>query len=704
MCKIHTEGGSIMKLKRSWIVIVLTAAAACAALALQNSAQHEVLFEKAKFTMETKGDLKGAIELFDQIIKKYPNVRDYAAKSLYLMGTCCEKLGEQQAQQARSAFQRIVSDYSDQTAEVMLAKQKLATIAEASEEQASRPTFRKISIPGMISEGAQLSADGSKLAFASEGDLWIVNLRGRVSPDIAGEPVRLTRGARAAWGGLSWSKNGEWIAFNHTQGTLPSDIYAVPTSGGEPRKLPISVSPRGGSPTKAALSFSADGSQLAYSTEFEGKLALHMATVATGDDVKRLADPISIDPAFSPNGKFIAYIRSWEVKPYDQRSEVRVLRLADQSDVRFTEMVSTRARSPVWSPDGKLLAFLILPGQNDRTREVWIAPVSETGKADTMPTKISLPNTTYNSLAGWTADNKIGLLFPSPSYMALYTVPLSGGRATQVAPEDSGISPQWSPDGERIYFRGESGPAYVPASGGEVSVIPQSGKKITEASPGGGNHISPDGKRIVFSGGQVGIPGVHLWIMPVTGGEPVRLPMRPDLNAWQPRWSPDGKWIAFESERYDVPGDRKLDENIFIVSSEGGEARQLTNHTDCFCELEAWSPTGDSIAYACTDQIIRIIPFKGGEPRVVLRADGLNSNGGSLAWTRDGNRLLYAAKGRIWTVSASGGEPEAINTGINSFHLQFALSPDGSTIAFNAASGGQQELWLMEDFLSLVKR
>ena len=114
-----------MKLKRSWIVIVLTAAAACAALALQNSAQHEVLFEKAKFTMETKGDLKGAIELFDQIIKKYPNVRDYAAKSLYLMGTCYEKLGEQQAQQARSAFQRIVADYSDQTKEVSLAKEKL---------------------------------------------------------------------------------------------------------------------------------------------------------------------------------------------------------------------------------------------------------------------------------------------------------------------------------------------------------------------------------------------------------------------------------------------------------------------------------------------------------------------------------------------------------------------------------------------------
>ncbi|MBN2266190.1 MAG: tetratricopeptide repeat protein, partial [Candidatus Aminicenantes bacterium] len=71
------------------------------ASALQNSSQHKVLFEKAKFTMETKGDLKGAIDLFEEIIKKYPNERDYAAKSLYLIGICYEKLGERQAQQAQ---------------------------------------------------------------------------------------------------------------------------------------------------------------------------------------------------------------------------------------------------------------------------------------------------------------------------------------------------------------------------------------------------------------------------------------------------------------------------------------------------------------------------------------------------------------------------------------------------------------------------
>jgi Tol biopolymer transport system component len=382
--------------------------------------------------------------------------------------------------------------------------------------------------------------------------------------------------------------------------------------------------------------------------------------------------------------------------------EVRVMRLADRSDVPVTK-TPVLARCPVWSPDGSLLAFLVHPDPSDLSvEEVWIAPVPETGAAAGAPAKIRLPRFAQ-SIAGWTADNRIGLLSPSPSRNAIYIVPLTGGRATQVTPDGSTYSPQWSPDGERIYFRwGQGDIAFVPAGGGKISVVPRTGEKVGVASPNGGNHISPDGRRIAWAGRRNTIPGVHLWTMPVAGGEPIQLTMKPDLDAFQPRWSPDGRWIAFESER-SVPGDRKLDENIFIVSSQGGEPRQLTRHTDCFCELLAWSPGGDSIAYACSDSTIRIIPVAGGEPRTVLKVDGLQSHQGSLAWTIDGSRLLYTAKRRLWTVSTAGGEPTAITTDLDGNILQFALSPDGNSIALNAPSGGNLELWLMEGFLPLAK-
>ncbi|MFQ5722570.1 MAG: tetratricopeptide repeat protein, partial [Candidatus Aminicenantales bacterium] len=88
-----------MNLKKSLLLIVFMLSI-LGTFGLQNSSEHKVLFEKAKFTMETKGDLKGAIKLFEEIIKKYPHERSYAAKSQLYIGLCYEKLGVKEAQKA----------------------------------------------------------------------------------------------------------------------------------------------------------------------------------------------------------------------------------------------------------------------------------------------------------------------------------------------------------------------------------------------------------------------------------------------------------------------------------------------------------------------------------------------------------------------------------------------------------------------------
>lgn len=49
---------------------------------------HKVLFEKAKYTMETKADLQEAIDLFEAIVKNYPDETAYVAKSLLYQGLC----------------------------------------------------------------------------------------------------------------------------------------------------------------------------------------------------------------------------------------------------------------------------------------------------------------------------------------------------------------------------------------------------------------------------------------------------------------------------------------------------------------------------------------------------------------------------------------------------------------------------------------
>ena len=69
-----------------------------------------------------------------------------------------------------------------------------------------------------------------------------------------------------------------------------------------------------------------------------------------------------------------------------------------------------------------------------------------------------------------------------------------------------------------------------------------------------------------------------------------------------------------------------------------------------------------------------------------------------------GMRCAYVSNGKLWTVAVNGGNPQEINTGLDAIHLKIDWSKDGKKIAFGATQGGEHELWLMEDFLPLVKR
>jgi tetratricopeptide (TPR) repeat protein len=93
---------------------------------------HVELFERAKYTMETKGDLQGAIQQFEEIIVQYPTEKEYAAKSQFYIGLCYEKLGYEQA---KKAFEKVIDNYPAETEVVNLAKEKLSVI-NASQEKA----------------------------------------------------------------------------------------------------------------------------------------------------------------------------------------------------------------------------------------------------------------------------------------------------------------------------------------------------------------------------------------------------------------------------------------------------------------------------------------------------------------------------------------------------------------------------------------
>ena len=669
---------------------------------------------------EVEGSLDTAIDMYKQFLVKYGDNESLAATAQLHIGMCYEKLGQREA---RIAYQTVIDKYPQQLEAVKVAKEGISRLASASEPAADKPKFRKITTPFKLSWwtptpygpivdfGARLSPDGRTLAFGSEGSIWAISVPGKVSPDIAGKPQRLTEAMYALGEGISWSGDGRLIAFRTARMDNTRDIYAIPSQGGIPTKY-ASIK----SSSVENLSLSPDGGVLAYQDD-EGRIQ----TIARGSASPKILTKHtkSSEPAFSLDGRLIAYVS-------DDSMELRVIPASGGESIRVVDTSNRRLGNPVWSPNGRMLAFLT-KGRYQYD-EIWIVPISEKGLATNTPTIFKLPGETGMPLAGWTPDNKIGLLSGGRQVdTAIYSVPASGGGATQVSPSGSFFHPRWSPDGERIWFlTGMSRTlCSVPSGGGTVSNL--STDFVQEIPNGGGNFISPDGKKVVFFGADMrkivnnSIAATGIWIMPLEGGQPTPLTVSPvspeSLQDRYPCWSQDGKSVLFIGTRYPQGSS-----NIYMISAEGGEARSITSASDEVASSPiAPSPDGKWVAYFSHDSAlsegkappeesnagancIKIKPIDGGPSRIVTQVHHLSGHE-ELSWSPDGKMIAYNADMGIWVVPANGGEPKQVETGLDKSLIQnhVSWSPDGRTLAFSGYRIADPMLWLMEDFLPLVK-
>ncbi|UCG85076.1 MAG: PD40 domain-containing protein, partial [Gemmatimonadota bacterium] len=600
-------------------LIVATVVFASAAAAQQREA--EVALQQALHAEQVEGDLERAIHLYRELLNEHSAVREVAAQAQLHIGLCLEKLG---LIEARDAYRDVIDGFPEQRDAVAVAQERLASLAQELAELRREPTFRKIEIASKPDNGV-LSPDGSRLAFTSDGSLWVVPLQGNVEPDMAGEPVRLTEPMCANnWGNeLAWSADGEWIAFN-AEGDPPDcsgdrTIHVIPSAGGEPIRIPGEYVVEGQGYEAHRLGLSPDGKILAFSyTDPESDAAerdsrqslqddLSIYTIPVeGGEVSQLTQSLSSEPAFSPDGRHVAYVKFTGLeeermlgRESDGIAQNEVWVIPATGGVPVVVDSSGGARGPVWSPDGNWIAYNFERfGGWHESNEIRVIAASEEGRTTRAAANIKLPAETFKMLAGWTPENEIGVFLMYPPRAALYTVAASGGLAVQVAPEGyEMLHPGWSPDGRKIYFYDPLGephtPSSVPAEGGEVATVPiDSDPVLIPVPPGTGVDVSPDGERIVLSGFlQSETPQVNIWTIPVEGGEPTQLTSSPTQDRY-PCWSPDGRSVAFIRLGGECGGG-VCGGNIFVVPREGGVARQLTTeaHQVLWGKI-AYSPDG----------------------------------------------------------------------------------------------------------------
>ena len=710
----HERSG--MKLTKFFIpmavAIGLTAVVVCAASALQNSSQHKVLFEKAKFTMETKGDLKGAIELFEEIIKKYPNERDYAAKSLYLMGICYEKLGERQAQQAQAAFQKIVEDYPDQTEAVNLAKEKLLIFQKAQVPAGTGEGEIRIRRVFEFGTNGPPSLDGRFFPCMDDsGNLAIIDIS-------TGKKRRLTDNASWDKGDFAdatsiISPDGKQVVYGWwNDNGVAYDLRIVDIDGSGQKVVHSGDSH---SPEKdqyfEPCNWTPDRQNILVILK-KGKTGQMGFISVTDGSFKKIKDIEKLDRVWrgsiclSPDGQWIAYglLRDENSGKYD-------IILIGVDGFQETPLVKHPASDYLlgWTPDGN---SVLMVSDRSGSWDAWIVPVKD-GKAQGDPVRVKrdfgqvgeaigvIPSgfarngSFYYEVHSWMEEVHVATLDIDRGEL------LNPPKKVAQSFEGANSYADWSPDGKYLAFSSRRGPdsralSLVSADTGEQrDIFPPVLNRFVRVN------WHPDGKSVVVVGsdkeGQSGIFRVN-----TETGEASPI-VTEGAGFHSPRCTPDGNFVYYEDDT--SVGDEVY--RIMRVDLRKKDKKEIYRSTQQILCLDI-SPDGKSLAFQEYFDALKVMPIEGGQPRVVYKFDEEWAT--SVTWSPDGKHLFFSkvpkgedktGKIELWRIPSEGGEPvkfPLVADGMENLRIH----PDGKRISFNTFTFNQ-ETWVMENFLPTDK-
>jgi len=244
--------------------------------------------------------------------------------------------------------------------------------------------------------------------------------------------------------------------------------------------------------------------------------------------------------------------------------------------------------------------------------------------------------------------------------------------------------------------------------------------------------ISPDGRSVAFVVTEPADPkkfdkprDTNIWMAPADASQPARPFVTSPKNDSRPRWSPDGRYLAFLSNRGEPIGEEKETKNqLYLIRADGGEAEQLTR-VKGGVESLAWSRDGKMIAFTVRDAWseeedkkrkegqdqtyvdhdykfarLWVMDLSDRNPQPVTKQD-LDING--IAWSPDGGELALLASAtpraddRYWhskLIVVRRPTGEIVRTLSEHAGEDVRWSPDGTTLAFEEFSPAGIATWL----------
>ena len=431
-----------------------------------------------------------------------------------------------------------------------------------------------------------------------------------------------------------------------------------------------------------------DGKSFVYAADTNGNFDIFVQRVGGKNATNLTKDSTATDtqPAFSPDGESIAFRSEREPKG------VYVMGASGENLRRVADF----GFHPSWSPEGKELVISTFGGDQPTVRsgsdnKLWITNVETGAKRELLKAEASFP--------AWSPTGKrVAYWFYTAAFAKrdIATIPADGGEPVIVT-KDFAVSnwnPVWSPDGKFLYFVSNKNGSLnfwrVRIDEASGAVLSEPEPVVTPSKFSRHLNFSRDGKRMIYvqTNNQANIQGAEF-------------NAKAEKIVGAPFWITQGDReitraeLSADGTRFVMRAIRRTQDDIVTVSRDGREWRDITNDAP-FDRYVRWSPDGKQMAFSSDRNAggeIWMCNADGTNLRQITFQYTENSSSGFPLWSPDGKRLIYTnSEGQVFILDLSKTwqeqTPQKVPHSDNvSQFVAWDWSPDGKKLAGTITAG-----------------